>query len=974
MKEKNAKIKEGQVIHGWEVQRITPKFLGGIASLIFESEHLATGAKSLHIDRDDDEMVVGVLFKTIPTDSTGVNHILEHSVLMGSHKFPTSDPFVYLMKNTLHSFLNAMTWPDRTVYPAASYHLPSYRMLRALYLDAVFNPLLEKHAFLQEGWRYVFNESGNLDRKGVVLGEMLSNYSNPVRLMENYILGALFSATPYRHDSGGNPREIPNLTYEQFLTCYKNYYHKSNSRIFSYNDSLEELFGCLEKEYFKSETRLDLKTDIPHEPRWTEPKIVEGRYPIPPNVDPSDKNQYAVAWDTEAAENAFAMLSLEALFRILHGDTAAPLRKAINESGLGKGMCDLAHFDDDYRDAAFITGFKGIKQESIPTADKIIFNTLENLAHNGVPENLVSSVIQQIEFSLKKVDGYHWGPYGHRLFQTVASGWIRGGDPVDLLSTEDHLNRLKEEVKQGGFFEGLIRKYLLDNKNRVHFTLVPDLRMNEEYEKEVQAELKQIQSDLTDAEKDTIKAEAQDLEERQNKEEDTSSFPVLDRSELPKDIKVIPETSSDSSWITLYEQPTNDIVFIDAALNTAALPKKLIPYVPLFCYALPKMDDNFVRQTTEHTGGIGLKAHAYPKYGTAGNYLSVINLKTECQGYKLPDTVDLLGRLMQRVDFSDLKQLGDIAKEFKSKNFDDSNIIREGHNFAVMRAAQGLHKAFWYNEQWNGLSQMLTLNKIMDNMTEEKMEVLAKNLTRIGNIVFRHNNIKMAVTAEDKGLSVAEGLVRGLKNNLPKVSPRARSFIVKPELLREGWCTAEQTSHAACAFSPVLMDHPQAPAVAVMAKILDKGYLWKKIREEGGAYGTGAPYNYLSGNLVFYSYRDKQVVTTQKVFKNAPGIITKKEYAEKDLWQAKVQVFDLFYTKLLPHKATASAHVRKLIGLNDDIKRQFIGSILDITDKEIAEAVEYLDTKLASTVIISNRDLLERSNQKLEKPLELKQV
>ena len=546
----NPRLKPGDCICGYCIERIEP--LKEIASTYYELEHSSTGAKHVHISNSDHENTFSVAFRTVPQDSTGVAHILEHTVLCGSQKYPVRDPFFSMLKRSLSTFMNAFTASDWTMYPFSTQNKKDFYNLMNVYLDAAFFPKLERLSFKQEGHRLELEETSRdrgedgfqLTYKGVVYNEMKGAMSSPDQVMARSILKVLYPDTTYRFNSGGDPAEIPSLTYEQLKEFHRKHYHPSNAYFYTYgNLPLEEHLAFIDATVLKKFRRIDPGTVVESQPRWRRPQTATFPYPFSKKEDPSKKYQICLAWLTADIKASFEILTLTLLEQILLGNSASPLRKALIDSGLGSALCDGTGFDADNRDALFVGGLKDAAQSSAGRIEAIILDVLNGLVAGGIEKKLIESAIHQIEFHRKEITNTPY-PYGIKLLMTFFGSWLHGGDPVNILNFDADLERLREELAKGPFFENQIKKYFLNNPHRVLLTLAPDQQTEERQAELLRAELDRLKRNLAPADIDRIRQDAEALQRLQETEEDVSSLPTLKREDIPPSVSAVKKSGS----------------------------------------------------------------------------------------------------------------------------------------------------------------------------------------------------------------------------------------------------------------------------------------------------------------------------------------------------------------------------------------------------------------------------------------------
>ena len=533
----NPGLGPGDQLSGFEIVRVAK--LEEMAAWFYEATHLPTGARYIHISNADKENTFCVGLKTVPRDSTGVAHILEHTVLCGSRHYPVRDPFFSMLKRSLSTFMNAFTSSDWTLYPFCTQNKTDFYNLMGVYLDAVFFPNLDELSFKQEGHRLDLepgegeNTPERLVYKGVVYNEMKGALSSPRQVLASAMLANLYPQTTYRHNSGGDPNEIPRLTHDQLKGFHQRHYHPSNAFFYTYgNLPLESHLAFIEKTALREFNQIDPDTDVPSQPRWSTSRETSAPYRLAKNEDPAKKGQACVAWLMTDIKDGFEILVLAVLEQILLGNSASPLRKALMDSGLGSAPSDVFGFDADNRDTLFVCGLKDVAVSSAKQIETLVMETLSSLADQGIDPRLIDAAIHQIEFHKKEVTNTPY-PYGLKLVLSFLGSWLHGGDPIRFLELDAYFERLRRELGQGEFLEGKIRHYFLDNSHRLLLTLVPDQQLEEKEHMRTVGVLDRIKQNLSESQLDRIKQDAQSLQALQEKEEEISILPTLALEEIP---------------------------------------------------------------------------------------------------------------------------------------------------------------------------------------------------------------------------------------------------------------------------------------------------------------------------------------------------------------------------------------------------------------------------------------------------------
>jgi Zn-dependent M16 (insulinase) family peptidase len=988
----NPDLKAGERINNYRIERVAA--LTEIASTFYEVKHEGTGARHIHISNRDAENTFSVAFKTVPQDSTGVAHILEHTALCGSEQYPVRDPFFSMLKRSLSTFMNAFTASDWTMYPFSTQNQKDFYNLMGVYLDAAFFPRLDRLSFKQEGHRLEIEEQKGNDEtaadqllyKGVVYNEMKGAMSSPDQVMVRSILKALYPSTTYRHNSGGDPVEIPSLSHTHLKEFHRRHYHPSNAFFYTYGSlPLKVHLDFIEERVLKSFERIDPDTDVASQTRWKNPQRLTFPYPLDKNEETHKKCQVCLAWLTADIKDTFEVLVLALLEQILLGNSASPLRKALIDSGLGSALCDGTGFDADNRDTLFVSGLKDVDSSATRQIEDIILGVLHDLAENGIDKTLVESAIHQIEFHRKEITNTPY-PYGIKLLLTFSGSWFHGGDPVKILNLDADLARLQRKLADGPFFEERIRRYFLDNPHRVTITLEPDQELVSKENDRVRAELARIKSDLRPADLDRIKQDAEALMQLQQTEEDVSCLPTLGRRDIPPSVPGIPETAYDASvQSTLYDQATSGIFYFAAAAGSAALSDDLIPLAPFFCYAMSKMGTDqrdyaaMARRIDAYTGGVGLSTHARTRFEGPGDCIPFVSFNAKCLNRNLDQMFDIIQELLHQCDFSDLARLKNLLLEYRAGL--ESMVIHNGHRLAISLASRNLSSARMLSETWSGVHQLQTIKGLADGLDSDNLKSLSLNLAAIKDNLMTRNSFQMALIGEDAMLKNARPAVQALYTGFRHTGNdgfKAPEFSMDGRNIREGWSTSSAVSFVALAFEAVRMEHEDAAALSIISKILRSMYLHREIREKGGAYGGFALYSPEDGLFCLASYRDPHIVSTLNTFDNAADFIRSGSFGDEDVNEAILQVCSEIDKPDPPGPAARKAFYRKIISLSDDMRTQYKSRILSLTRKQVMQAAEKyfnVDDEKKSVAVISGEEQLKAANDKMpDRPLKLHRI
>ena len=971
---------------GYYVRRVV--MLKELRCVFYELDHIQTGARHIHIQNEDAENTFGVALKTVPQDSTGVAHILEHTALCGSVDYPVRDPFFSMLKRSLSTFMNAFTASDWTMYPFASQTPKDYYNLMGVYLDAAFFPNLDELSFMQEGHRLEIEAQNpvKLVYKGVVYNEMKGAMSSPDQVMSRSLLNALFAETTYRFNSGGDPTAIPSLTWDQLKRFHSRHYHPSNAYFYTYgNLPLKDHLQFIQDKVLNRFTRIDPGTEVPSQPRWQTPQEVTYYYPLDKNQDPSQKSQACVAWLTCDTTHSYEVLVMTLLGEILLGNSASPLRKALMDSGLGSSLSDGSGFDADCRDALFSCGLKDISASNAARIQTLIFDTLANLVKDGIDKELIESAIHQIEFHRKEVTNTPY-PYGLKLLMGFAGTWLHGGDPEEILELDALMDRLKAAVAKEPYLEKCIQTYLMDNPHRVLLTLEPDSNMEEKENQRVAAELETVAASLADSDLARLAQSAQALQARQETMEDVSCLPTLAVEDIPRDIRVITEMPARKDSPALYyDQPTSGIVYVSAACEARGLSTDMQPLVPFFCYALPKIGTalrdytELTRQIDRYTGGIGFSTHSRTQFDETGAGLPLVTLNGKCLARNVDRLFEITCEILSRHRFSDLVRLKMLLQEYQAGM--ESMIVQNGHRLAISLSSRRFSPASRLNESWHGIHQLKTIQGLTQNLSEQALGELAVKLSDIGNMLFSGNNLKLALIGETGPLSAASHWPEALYHALPEGKPAddgPPQSDGESGLPHEGWSTSSAVSFVALSFETVRMSHPDAPALMLISKMSRSLYLHREIREKGGAYGGMSIYTPEDGVFSFASYRDPHIVSTLKAFSGAMAFMASGNYNAEDIKEGILQVCADIDKPDSPGSAAKKAFFRKIVSFSDELRRRFKHDLLALTREDVIRVSRnYLDPLRIrkGVAVISGEEKLKAANRNLsDNPLSLYRI
>ncbi|WP_160672816.1 insulinase family protein [Clostridium sp. C8-1-8] len=864
-------LKINEVLHGFKLK--DAKELKEISSKAYVFEHEKSGAKLIKIENDDDNKVFSIGFRTPPEDSTGLTHILEHSVLCGSRKFNTKEPFVELLKGSLNTFLNAMTYPDKTIYPVASRNEKDYFNLMDVYMDAVLYPNIYKYPeiFMQEGWHYnIENFKDDLAYNGVVYNEMKGAYSSPESLLYRMVNKTVLPDTPYKESSGGDPEFIPDLSYEQFLNFHKKYYHPSNSYILVYGDGdLDKELGFLDQNYLKDFDRVEVDSDIPTQKAFEKLSENEFEYGVSEEDSLEDKTYLNLNFVIGNAEEGELALAFEILAHMLLKTPAAPLKKALLDNGIGKAIS--GEYSGSIKQPVFSIIAKNCNEGDKEKFKNIVFSTLEQLCNNGIDKETIEASINRIEFELREgeYDGY---PKGLIHYTRIMDSWLYGGDPFVHLQYDNYLENIKVALKED-YFEKLIRKYILENKHSSFIMLKPKKNLNEEKQKALKDKLTDIKKSFSEEQINELINKCKNLKERQNApdtEEALASIPMLSIDDIDRKAEILPleERNINGVKVLYHKLFTNKIAYLNLYFNSDALNSDDVVYVRFLADILGKLDtENYDYGTLSNkininTGGIAYSPVSYSINGDPDNFnpYLLINLKTLLN--KLEDGVELLGEIIKNTVYDKEDRLLQLIKEIRSRI--EGRLIDNGHRLALRKILSYCTEKGKYDEITLGLSYYEFLCKLEDSFSTEKKDIISK-LKEVSKALFNKNNLIISYSSEEEDYKTLEHVTPKLVSYLEESDIDARVFSFGEIVTNEGLLTQGNVQYVAKGGNYIKKGFSYNGALNVLETISGFDYLWNNVRVKGGAYGVFANFR-RDGGAYIVSYRDPNLKETIKIY------------------------------------------------------------------------------------------------------------
>ncbi len=971
------------ITYGFELLR--EEYIPELDTQALLYRHIKTGAELLSLRNEDENKVFGITFRTPPTDSTGLPHIMEHSVLCGSRKYPSKEPFVQLLKGSLQTFLNAMTYPDKTVYPVASQNLQDFYNLVDVYLDAVLHPRISPQVLEQEGWHYELEQLGDpLIFKGVVFNEMKGSYSSPERRLSKATQESIFPDNTYGVDSGGDPVFIPDLTYSQFKTFHETYYHPSNSRIFFYGDDDPTERLRLLATYLDEFERVEIDSSVQKQPRFTEPKIFTHFYPVS-EQDTSDKNtRVAVSWMLDEHRDPQFTMSLRMLNYLLLGTSGSPLRKALIDSGLGEDLVGYG-FDSDYRQMVFSTGLKGLATQDANKVEPLMLETLTRLASEGFDKDAVEAAINSTEFSLRE---NNTGSYPRGLMCMLQSlgTWLYDGDPLAYLKFEAPLQALKERIQSGEpVFQNIIKDYFLNNSHRTTIVLRPDPTMAQTLEDAERARLDKVQASMSDEQLLAVIENTKALKKAQetpDSPEVIASIPSLQLADLDKQNKTIPiEVSQlDETTVLYHDLFTNGIAYLDIGFNLHLLPQELLPYVGLFGKSLLQMGtetEDYVKlsqRIDRYTGGISYSSYTdvikNSKKGTAW-----LLLRGKAMVPQVGKLLDILHDVLQTVQLDNQERFLQLVLENKARL--EATLIPRGHSIVNRRMRAHFNEADWATEQMSGVSQLFFLRTLAEEVQSNWSAVHA-TLERIRGILLNRNAMICNVTMDAASWQATQPQLANFLNTLPAadVHPATWTPVHTPRF--EGLTIPARVNYVGKSADLFELGYTLKGSDVVISRYLRTSWMWEKVRVQGGAYGAFSTLDTTTGIFSFLSYRDPNLLDTLDVYNGASTFLREFDLSEEEVTTGIVGAIGGMDSYQLPDAKGLTSMKRHLIGRTDEQRQQQRDEILNTTIADFRAFADTLDlvNENGLVVVMGAQGSIEAANEQLgaEQQLVIKQV
>lgn len=935
--------------------------------------HKKSGAELLSLENDDENKVFGISFRTPPEDSTGVAHIMEHSVLGGSRKYRVKEPFVELVKGSLQTFLNAFTASDKTIYPVASTNLQDFYNLVDVYLDAVFFPLITRHHLEQEGWHYELDSvDGPLTFKGVVFNEMKGAFSSPDSLLYRYSFHSLFPENAYAHESGGDPEAIPDLTYEQFKNFHTTYYHPSNSLIFFYGDDDPEERLRLLEEYLAEFDLQVVDAQVELQLAFAEAKRLVYPYSVDDSSDNgrTPKSLVQMNWALPQFEDATLVMALSVLSYALVSTQASPLRKALIDSGLGEDVTG-GGLSTSTRQMTFAVGMKGVAPENVDKVEGLITETLEILADQGLEPDMVEAALNTIEFSLRENNTGSY-PRGLSLLFSALDTWSYGRDPLLPLRYEAPLSDVKQLLlEDGAYLQELIRHYLLDNQHRTTVILEPDSHLAKVKVELEMARLDAARAGMTPEDLQMVVENTQELkrlQETPDSPQALATLPMLTLDDLDREIKTIPIEASEiaGSTVLYHDLFTNGIAYIDVGFDLQTLPQDLLPFVGLLGNLLLSMGtekEDFVKLSQRigrKTGGIGSSTFTSAVHA-ADSDVAMFFLSGKATMDQTEDLIEILRDILLTASLDNPERFKQIVLRAKASS--ESSLIPAGHAVVNSRLKAHFSRTDWVSEQIGGLDYLFFLRRLVEEIEADWPAVLER-LEALRHYVINRDSMLVNVTLDSENWQALAPQLADLISALPQKHSVREIWTPAPFAVNEGLTIPAQVNYVGKGANLYDLGYELHGSISVITNFLRTTWLWEKVRVQGGAYGAFNSFNKETGTYNYLSYRDPNFASTLKAYDDTVDFLRKVDLAEDELTKNIIGAIGTLDAYQLPDAKGFTSMVRYLLGKTDEERQQYRDEVLGTTLSDFrafADVLEAVNQK-GHVVVMGSTDTIAKAN------------
>lgn len=936
-----------------------------------EYEHRQTGAVHYHLNSDNPENVFLVAFRTVPMDSTGVAHILEHTALCGSEKYPVRDPFFMMIRRSLNTFMNAFTSSDWTAYPFASKNRKDFNNLLNVYLDAAFFSRLDELDFAQEGHRLEFadleDSESELLYKGVVFNEMKGAMSSTNSVLWHTMSENLFPTTTYHYNSGGEPENIPELSYKQLVNFYKSHYHPSNAVFMTFGDipaiEHQEAFETLALSRFK---KLDVHIEVQDEKRLSSPIRVEDRYAA--NDESADKYHVVVGWLLGASTKLDDLFEAQLVSSVLLDNSASPLMKAIETSDLGSSPSPMCGLEDSNREMSFMAGLEGCASDSTDAVEKLVLSTLESICTEGVAQEQIEAALHQLELHQREISGDSY-PYGLQLILSGLSTATHRGDPIQLLDIDPVLEELRKKIADPQYLPSLVRKLLLNNNHRVTLTLKPDTELANN---KVQAEsdkLAAIKAALSQDEKDHIISMSKSLAARQVQQDDPEVLPKVGLEDVPEKLSEPNRVSlvlpSSSRPVSFYGQGTNGLAYQQLVIELPNLSDELLQILPLYTACIGELgigDKDYAEVQTWQSqvcGGINCFSSIRSHIDDVQRTHASLTFSSKALVSSHAELTELLHKTLEEVRFDEDQRIGELIEQICARK--ENSITGQGHSLAMTLASSRMSPTAQLAHNAGGLEGIRRLKTLRDSMSSnDARQQLLDKFAQLHQMLLSSNAQFLLISEPEQQEILVSQLDRVWQTEAANLSPSVFELPSIREKTTQAWTTATQVNFCAKAYETVPSQHEDNASLHVLAGFMRNGILHRVIREQGGAYGGGAGQDGNSASFRFFSYRDPRLSETLDDFDRAIDWVQTNKHEAHQLEEAILGVIATMDKPSSPAGEAKQAFYSQLFGRTLDHRMEFRKRVLATSVDDLKRlAGQYFSPEKASIGIVTNSEAAE---------------
>lgn len=942
----------------------------------FILRHKKSGARIAILSNNDDNKVFYIGFRTPPEDETGVPHIIEHTTLCGSKKFPVKDPFIELAKGSLNTFLNAMTYPDKTVYPVASYNDQDFKNLMDVYLDAVFNPNITKYEeiFKQEGWHYeLTGKDDELKINGVVYNEMKGAYSSPDEVLSSQIYRSLFPDNTYSKDSGGNPEYIPKLTYEAYLDFYHKYYHPSNSYIYLYGDmDVVERLEWLDKEYLSLYDYKKVNSEINKQPAFDEIKNVEAQYSI--TMDDSQENKTYLSYNRVVGDSLDEMLyqAFDVLDYALVSSPGAPVKQALIDAGIGDDV--YGSYDAGILQPVFSFVAKNANASQADEFESIIENTLKEVVKTGINKEALLAGINSSEFKFREAD-FGQFPKGLLFGLNCLDSWLFDDmKPFIHLECLGTFAKLRKAVDTD-YFEKLIQEYLLDNTHGSSVTVKPKRGLGNEREEALAKELSNYKASLSDEEIKKLIEDTEHLkkyQEEPSSDEDLRKLPMLTRADMKKNAMAFSNIEDEllDVKVVRHDIESNGIDYISFLFDAGDFAQRELGYLGFFTNALGLVSTekysytDLANATNIYTGGISTGTASHPDIKDRNNFVFKFEVKLKVLEKNLDKALELMEQMLLSSDFTDTKRLGELVAQIKARL--QANLSSSGHLVAAMRSMSSFSRYALYQDELKGIAFYRSICHIEKELSESPKSVSDK-LAAIARKLFARNRMLISFTGNNEAYGNAKPSLEKVIAGFNKMSAIGNQAEVHFNTAKEAFIDASQIQYVAKTGDFICEGYEYTGALRLLRIILSYDYLWINVRVKGGAYGCMNTF-LRSGESYFVSYRDPNLSDTLDVYDRIPEYIKSFSPDERDMTKYIIGTFSALDTPMNPEAKGSRSLSAYLEGITYEQIQKERNEILNAQPEDIRRLADLVEAVLKkdSICVIGNENMIKESARLFE--------